>query len=363
MKTKKHIIVSVTNDLHTDQRVAKVCDSLLEMGYQITLLGREVDSSWDLDRKDYEQFRFKLKFNKGPLFYINYNIKLFFYLIKSDADLYLANDLDTLLANYLASKFKKRVLVYDSHEYFTEVPELQKRPLVKSIWEKLENWMLPHIKYVYTVSDSIANVYNKKYFPHFRVIRNLPYYQNNESVERENFIIYQGALNMGRGLEELIAAMPKINANLKIVGSGDIEEQLKKLTNQLQLENKVQFLGRKSPEDLKAITKKAVLGVSLELTLGLNYTYALPNKLFDYIQARVPVLVSNLAEMKKIVNQYQVGRVLNQHNSDKIAEQINEMLVSDFYQDWVNNCDMAAKDLNWENERKKLISLFQSIEQ
>ncbi len=362
MKNQKHIIVSVTNDLNTDQRMVKVCTTLCEMGYEVTLIGREVKDSWALELKDYQQIRFKLKFNKGPLFYINYNIKLFFFLLKSTADIYLANDLDTLLSNYLASKFKKKVLVYDSHEYFTEVPELQNRKIVKSIWEKLESWMLPNIKYVYTVCDSIASVYNKKYFPRFRVIRNLPYYEENQNVTKEQTIIYQGALNVGRGLEQLITAMPHINANLQIVGSGDIENELKKLTQELQLTNKVFFLGRKSPNELKEITKRASLGVSLELPLGLNYTYALPNKLFDYIQARIPVLVSNLPEMKKIVNHYNVGRVLSQHNPKKIAEQINEMLVSDLYNNWVDNCDVAAKDLNWENEQKKLIALFQGIE-
>ena len=133
----KRIIVSVTNDLVSDNRVHKVCTSLESMGNKVLLIGRKFSNSHSVNR-DYKIKRFSLLFNKGPLFYAEYNFRLFFLLLFSRADIYLANDLDTLYANYLASKIRGKVLVYDSHEYFTEVPELIGRNFVRNFGLELK---------------------------------------------------------------------------------------------------------------------------------------------------------------------------------------------------------------------------------
>ena len=162
--------------------------------------------------------------------------------------------------------------------------------------------MLPKLKNTYTVCDSIANYYAEKYQTKFNVIRNLPVKKNSTSFSKLSFdtsgkkiIIYQGALNMGRGLEFIIDTMPFLsNCILIIVGTGDIAKKLKKLVINKNLEKKVKFLGQLPPKKLQTITPLAALGISLEEDLGLNYRYALPNKIFDYIQAEVPILVSDL---------------------------------------------------------------------
>ncbi len=363
MKTaKKRIIVSVTNDLVSDNRVHKVCTSLLKMGFQVLLIGRKLPHSLDVKR-DYSTKRMKLFFRKGPCFYSEYNFRLFVYLLFAKYDILLANDLDSLPANYLASRCKGKTLVYDSHEYFTQVPELINRPRVQKIWERIERMILPKVKHAYTVCTSIANVYREKYGVDFKVVRNLPLSKEPQTPTASSgskMILYQGAVNIGRGLEQAIRAMHHINnAKLVIAGDGDIRIQLQKLVKNEKLENKVEFKGRLPLEELAKLTAQADLGLSIEEDLGLNYRYALPNKLFDYIQARIPVLVTDLPEMAAIVNQYKVGAITDSLEPEVLAQNIQDALNDQAKRkEWKAYLSIAAADLIWEKEEKVIQEIF-----
>ena len=177
----KKIIVSVTSDLVSDNRVHKVCTTLNNMGFEVLLVGRKLPGSLPVDARQYAVKRFNLVFHKGPLFYAAYNFRLYLFLLFSNFDILLSNDLDTLPANFIASKVKNKPLVYDSHEYFTEVPELINRPRVKKVWEWLEKKMIPNIKTAFTVCNSIAKIYEAKYGTPFKVVRNLPFAGSFES--------------------------------------------------------------------------------------------------------------------------------------------------------------------------------------
>jgi len=355
----KKIIVSVTNDLTTDQRVAKICDTLLESDYEVILVGRKLKHSADVNRK-YNTKRFKLLFNKGALFYANYNIYLFLYLLFSRFDVLWSNDLDTLPANFLISKIKSKKIIFDSHEYFTEVPELIGRPTVKKLWKTIERWILPKLQYVFTVSPSIANLYKNEYGIEALLLRNLPKIsgkvniKHNIKIEGKHIVIYQGAINLNRGIEFMVKAMKYIdNAVLYLAGKGDLSGKISNLIKQLNLKDKVIMLGEISLEELKSYTVQADIGLSLEEDKGLNYRYALPNKLFDYIHANIPVLVSNLPEMKNIVEKYQVGEVIEKYDEKHIAEKIKSMLSnSEKMNFWKQNTEKAARQLNWDKEKQ-----------
>ncbi|QOD60470.1 glycosyltransferase [Polaribacter haliotis] len=358
----RKIIVSVTNDLTTDQRVEKVCNSLHRNGYDIYLVGRFLKNSKKIER-NYSIKRFKLLFNSGVLFYAEYNIRLFFFLLFKKKDILLCNDVDTLLPNYIISKIQLKKLVFDSHELFSEIPELANRSKVKRIWLSIENWTIPKLKNNYTVCNSIANYYKNKYNVQFETILNVP---NKKIVEKGVFpfktsqkkiILYQGALNIGRGLELMIETMEYLeNHLLVIIGNGDIYEDLKEKTATLKLNEKVFFLGRKNPEDLKKLTPLADLGFSLEEDLGLNYRFALPNKIFDYIQAEVPVIVSNLPEMKKIATEHKIGEIIEKREPKSLANQIKRILEKDYS----NQLKEAKKTLIWENQEEKLLAIFKN---
>ncbi len=364
MSTRKRIIVSVSNDLSTDQRVQKICASLSNQGYNVLLLGRWRKDSQDFSPEHYQGKRFSLWFNKGPLFYINLNIRLFVHLLFSKSNLLLANDLDVLAANYLASKLKSLPLVYDSHEYFTEVPELVHRPRVKSIWEFIEKRILPKLKHSYTVSPGIADAYYEKYGLKMDLIFNFPRkidVPENLNKDR-NTVIYQGALNVGRGLEELIAAFQHLpNKKLLIAGAGDIENDLKKQVKELGLEKTIIFLGRLSPNELRPYTLGAGLGISIEKDIGLNYRFAVPNKVFDCIQCLTPILYSDLIEVKKIIGAFDLGEELRSYDAKEMAEQIKSMLESNQYEHWQQDARKAREVLNWEHEEKKLKEIFNNI--
>jgi glycosyltransferase involved in cell wall biosynthesis len=361
----KKIIVSVTNDLSTDQRVHKICTSLTEEGHTVTLIGRKLKNSEPLER-NYKTSRMRLLFTKGGLFYAEYNFRLFFKLLFLRKNILVSNDLDTLLPNYLIHKISKTKLVYDSHELFTEVPELIHRPKIQNIWLKIEEWIFPKLKNVITVCDSIATYYNNKYNVRVNVIKNtpvsktvtigtLPFPTNNKKI-----IIYQGAVNIGRGLETMIASMKFLeDCIFLVIGTGDIFNSLQKKVEKLNFNEKVKFLGKIAPDELKRITPLADLGISLEEDLGLNYRYALPNKIFDYIHASVPMIVSDLPEMKKVILENSIGKIIENRQPEKIAETISAIFKDEKqYFIWKSNLKKANKQYNWEKESEKLINIY-----
>ncbi|OSY87253.1 hypothetical protein WH52_12390 [Tenacibaculum holothuriorum] len=360
----KRIILSVTNDLTNDQRVEKVCNTLLQQNYTILLVGRLLKNSPPIQR-EYETKRFRLFFNKGILFYVEYNIRLFFFLLFSKKDIVLANDLDTLLPNYLISKLQKTPLVFDSHELFSEIPELVNKPFKKRVWKSLENYIIPKLKNTYTVCNSIAKHYDSLYHTNFRVLRNVPHQKRGivksditSITKGKKIILYQGAVNIGRGIELMMETVKLLDDYiLLIVGSGDIIKTLQEKTMIENLQNKVVFLGKITPNELQKITPNATVGLSLEEDLGLNYRYALPNKLFDYIQAEVPVITSNLPEMKQIVTKYNVGEILTERTPEKLSSLIEKVANTDYSK----NLEKAKSELIWKNEEKVLIDIFKNL--
>jgi len=354
---KQKIIVSVTNDLTTDQRADKICNTLTNLGFEVLLIGRYYKDSQFIYR-NYETKRFQLWFNNGPLFYVNYNLRLFIFMVFYQPDTLWSNDLDSLPCNFLYAKFKKIPLVFDSHEYFTEVPELINRPLTKGFWKFLERLMVPKLKHVLTVSQSIADLFEKEYNINVQLLRNVPLLAKqsvdveNLKVEEKKIIMYQGAVNVNRGIEQMVKAMLHLeNTILYIAGAGDISDKIKALITSNHLGEKVKMLGRIPLEKLHNYTVQADLGLSLEEDAGLNYRFALPNKVFDYIQAGIPVLVANLPEMKNLVEHYQVGEIIENHTPEHIASKIKGMLYNQVQNPiWKANTKKAAKELNWEKE-------------
>lgn len=366
----KKAIVSVINDLVTDQRVKKTCDTLAQLGFDVLCVGRIKHDSLPLPARNYRMHRMKLMFEKGPLFYMEYNIRLFFFLITHRAGFLFSNDLDTLLPNFLVSKIRHIPLVYDSHEYFTETPELVNRKFVQGVWKTIERMIFPRLKDVITVNDSIAGMFFEHYGIKVNVVRNIPAkpeiltssISTPDLAGRLPVILLQGAgINIQRGAEELVEAMQFVdNARLLIIGGGDVVEQLKHNAKVLQLEEKITFLPKMPYEKLGQYTAQASIGLTLDKDTNINYRYSLPNKLFDYIHAGVPVLASPLVEVKKIVDTWQVGETISSHEPKAIATKINEMLSDrqklDFYRE---NCRKAAEILNWENEKKVLIQIIE----
>jgi len=369
----KKAIVSVINDLNTDQRVHKHALTLGKLGYDVKLVGRKKKDSINLDNRPYITKRFKLIFEKGPAFYSEYNIRLFLFLLFNKSHLLVSNDLDTLLPNFLCSRLKHTDLVYDTHEYFTGVPELENRTTVRNIWKSIEKRIFPRLKTVITVNDSIAKLYHDKYGNNIKVVRNIQPYLNIEELPTrkqlglpidKKIVIMQGAgINIERGYEEAVSAMNYLeNYILLIIGGGDIIEILKKKAADSGLTEKVIFIPRLAYNELMHYTYNADLGMTLDKDTNINYRYSLPNKLFDYIHAGIPVLASPLPEIKKIIEHYDIGDFIKDHEPEHIALTIKSML-GDLkkLEIWKENLKIAAGELCWENEEKHLVNIYEKL--
>jgi glycosyltransferase involved in cell wall biosynthesis len=369
---KPKIVVSVSNDLVTDQRVKKVCQTLHDEGFEILLLGRILPESLPIERP-YKIHRMRLIFRKKVWFYAELNIRLFFKLLFVKKDILVANDLDTLLPNYLIAKLFGKKLVYDSHELFTEIPELMHRPKVRNIWLQIEKRIFPHLKNVITVNSEIASIFEQKYQVYVNVIRNIsPKLTLNIPSEawikqvkgnRKMLIIQGSGINKDRGAEEAVQMMSYLDdVLLLIIGNGDVIPDLKVLIAKLQVEDKVQMIGKLPYLEMLQYTQIADLGLSLDKGTNLNYELSLPNKVFDYIQCKIPLMVSNRKVVAQIVQEAQIGVVFEEHDPKQMADLVKDALYDkERYQMWKTNLNLAAEKFNWENESQILKDIYKHL--
>lgn len=369
---KRKVIASVINNYEGDQRVQKVCNSLLKFGFDIEVVATDHRGKPSFNLP-YQINTIHLTFQKGMMLYADFNFKLFWKLLKISKknDILLANDLDALLPNYWVSKIKGLDLVFDSHEIFSEVPTLYNRKFKKRIWKFLEKSMVPKIKHFYTVSNGYADWFENEYKVRPSVIMNVPVVKPlteilsvalPDIIPGEKILLYQGDINFSRGIDKMIEAMQFIeNAKLWIVGKGPKKEEFEKLTQELNLNEKVKFIGSVPPAQLKLITPKADLGLSLEEDYGISYRYALPNKIFDYTHGGIPILGTNLPEIQNTIEAYQLGRIIGNHEPKHIAEMI-ELMVSEGKEPYAENLKKAAVVFNWENEEQKLQEIYSKLQ-
>jgi glycosyltransferase involved in cell wall biosynthesis len=359
----KHIYFTVTNDLTYDQRMHRICHSLATNGYRVTLIGRKLKNSRPLEQKNFEQKRLKCLFNKGFLFYLEYNTRLFFYLLTISMDAVCAIDLDTILPCLAVSRLKSVKRIYDAHEYFTELKEVRTRPIVKRIWQQVEQFTVPKFRYGYTVSEGLAFQFAQKYKRSYTVIRNLPVLTPFKPVTREEkFLFYGGAVNEARGFEYLIPAMVQIDCKLVVAGDGNFMPQLKSLIEQYKVGHKVELKGMVSPDDLRLYAQKATLGITLAEKEGINQYLALPNKFLDYIHAALPQVAMNYPEYMRINNQYKVAILLDELSIENVARTVNEALNNHpLLEEMQHNCLLARENLYWQKEENVLINFYRTV--
>ncbi len=361
---RNKVIALVSNNIATDQRLIKVGSTLQNNCFDFHLVGTKHRGNPSLDHIPFKSSRTNIFFQKNFLFYAELQLRLLLALIKMPKknSIILANDLDTLIPAKIVSKIYNLPLVVDFHEIFSEMPSLKEGSIQKRVWKLIETQLVPRVKYSYTVSNSYANWFNESYGIEPEIIKNVPKQQKapvqTDKLEHK-VVIYQGAINPSRGIDKMILSMQFLeNTQLWIVGEGPLFEEYKALAKESEVEDKVQFYGKLTPIELKKITPKANLGLSLEEDDGLSYRYALPNKVFDYIQARIPMLgSSDLPEIKELIEKYNIGDLIENHHPEHIATKINSILEID-KQFFLTNLNLASKELNWENQEQKLVKIF-----
>ncbi len=361
----KRIYFTVTNDLIYDQRMDRICQSLAAGGYEVTLVGRRLRDSLPLEEKKFRQKRIRCWFNRGKFFYAEYNIRLFFYLLFRKMDAICAIDLDTILPVYYLSRLKRIPRIYDAHELFTGLKEVATRPAILKAWTRIEKKTVPHFRLGYTVSDSIAAEFNKRYGVQFETIRNVPVLREpgpGMAPPAEKFILYQGAVNEARAFEQLIPAMRMVKAKLLVCGDGNFMPRLKELIRENGVEDKVELKGMLPPAGLRNIAAGAWMGIAVAENTGINQYLALPNKFFDYIHAGLPQVTMNFPEYIKINQQYEVAVLIDNLDPEFLAGTLNNLLEDIVLHDRLKaNCLRARQELNWQQEEKKLLAFYQTV--
>lgn len=367
--SSKTITVSVISDLTTDQRVIRISATLQKMGFNVSVIARSFKNSLPLDVYPFKATRIQCFFRKGIMQYAEFNFKLFFKLMFCKTDYLLANDLDVLIPNYFISKLQNKFLFYDTHEYFTGVPELKNSHIKRKIWKFFENSIFPKLKVVFTVNDSVKNKYFEEYHNEISVVRNVPVTRKINPIklpkkwENKIILLLQGAgVNEGRGGLELLEAMKYLPENylLVFIGSGTQWEIIKQKRIEWSLQDKVEMIDKLPPAELQKYTGLAQIGFSLDSFDDLNCLYNLPNKIFDYMHAGVPIIATAIPEVKYIIEKYKCGVLIESNNAKTIAAAVNNIIGDKNTYEWYKlNCINAAKELCWENESKKLERIYQ----
>lgn len=399
------IIFTVTNDISYDQRMQRICSSLAAAGYQVCIIGVKRPDAIPLAPMglygvNYQQKRLPCFFQSGPLFYLEFNIRLLFVLCSLSYDIACAIDLDTILPVWLATSWRGKKRVYDAHEYFTEMKELRTRTAVQRVWKWIEKLAVPKFKHAYTVNTYLAELFWDAFQIKFEVIRNLPSNQKlptgilkiqsqeadvlaesklnkleNDFIFTSNklnqlihnqfkckFILYQGAVNHGRGFEQLIPAMQWVDAPLLIVGKGNFLKETTALIQQYQLQEKVVIHPPIPPAELKQLTPLAHIGLTIFEAEGVNQYYSLANRFFDYMAAGIPQLCVHYPLYAELVQQYPIALLINDIEPRTISQALNNLLTDDvLYNRLRQECPKAAKVLNWENESIQLIAFYSSL--
>lgn len=365
----KKIIVSVISDVVTDQRVQKECNTLHNAGYKVLVLGRKSKNTFLLNKLPYKVIRFQNIFRRGPFMYLVFNTQIFFYLLFQRTDVLWANDLDTLLPNFIISRFKNCKLVYDSHEYFTQSVY---NKTSRKIWHRLEKLLFPRLKNIITVNNSIKRIYVEEYKIPVTVIRNVPYKHFLVPVKKpllpahKKKLIMQGmGLNENRGAEEAVLAMQFLpeDFHLYFIGSGTIINTLKQMVRDLHLTSKITFVGVMAYDELMTYTNQCFLGLIFEkIDVSDQHLFALPNKFFDYIKAGIPILSSKAIEIASLIEYYDMGDTFDSFEPHAIADKIVSISKNEQqYHRWKKNTVNAAADLCWENEEKILIEFMDDL--
>lgn len=365
----RRLLFAVTTDLNYDQRMQRICASLAAGGgYQVLLVGREWHGSQPLTAQPYQQHRLRCWFTRGKLFYLEYNLRLLFYLLgRRGFAAYGCADLDAALPVWLRARLGGRPFVYDAHELFTEVPEVVARPAIRRLWLAVERFVVPRATLAYTVGPALARLFEQRYGRPFGTVRNISRLAADAppAPPAGGYILYQGALNAGRGLEALLDAMPLVAARLVICGEGDLSQPLRERAAALGLlsSGRVEFRGYVLPAELRRVTQEARVGISVLDNLGLSYYYSLANKFFDYLHAGVPQLISPFPEYLALNEQYEVAEVVPELTPAALAAALNRLLRDEpaRYAALSRNCQRARQALNWQQEEQTLLGLYAAL--
>ncbi|MBS1771810.1 MAG: glycosyltransferase [Bacteroidetes bacterium] len=341
----------------------RICTTLAENGYDVTIVGFKRKDSKPLIDRPYKQKRLPIIAEQGKLLYIDFWTKLFFFLVFRPVDIYCCIDLDTILPVFFASLIRGKKRVHDAHELFVELKEVISRPGISRMWNAIANYAVPRFPVGYTVGAGIVKELKKRYDVDYGLVRNITVLKPVIIPEKkEKYILYQGAVNVGRRFEQLIPAMQYVNAPLIICGAGNFFEEAKALAKQYGVENKITFKGYVPPDELRNYTLHAWVGITLFEETSLSNRLSLANRFFDYMHNGVPQLCIKYEEYEHVNNEFEVASLIDNPTPEGIAKAINELLTNEAYHNRLEqNCLKAREKYCWQHEAQTLLNIYNKL--
>ncbi|MBC8296548.1 MAG: glycosyltransferase [Pelagibacterales bacterium] len=362
---KKTVGIIFLGDFFVDSRCINMVDSILNSGNDAWVIDLNNNSS-ESNYRNSKIYHVNLKCKKNSPFRFFYFYKNASSILKNlQFDILIAGDLFSL--SLVCKYYKKKIrLVYDSRELYTKLAGLSKKPLNQIFWSFFEKHFIKKVN-VIMVTAKTDGQYLKSLYGNLNIklIKNLP--PQKLSPSRNNklrdilknynskILLYQGGLQQGRGLKSMINLLPHLkNCITVLIGSGTMKQELLDYAVKKGVSDRFFIINSVPYEDLLNLTAGADIGFALIEPYSQSYIQALPNKLFEYLLAEIPVIVSNFPEMEKVVEKYKVGRAVEPYNLMKQIEVIKEMLKESNYKKYVQN--ISKCNLIWESQHKLFIN-------
>ncbi len=362
--SRARILHLVSTDLLYDQRVQRISASLAER-YDVTVLGHEKHSSLALPDHPASRYRVSTLSRSGPRFYYEMNRAMISWAKGKSYDLVVSNDLDTLWAGRQISESAGAQLGIDAHEYFTAVPELVSKPVKRAIWTQLGKTYIPACTLRYTCTRSLAKTMTTKYGGDWGLVRNMPLLDTpvDAAAKRDQFtVIYQGAVNEGRGVELMLAALQKIpDIRLVVAGEGDLSSQMRNLAVKLGVMDRVDFMGYLVPSALRKLTAQCHVGINLLSATSANYQVSLANKFFDYVHAEIPAIHMAFPEYESMIQEYNVGILTQTYTVESLVSALHHLRDDKVRSHYQSACIRAKKLWNWQSEQERLYALYDAV--
>jgi glycosyltransferase involved in cell wall biosynthesis len=292
-------------------------------------------------------------------------------MVKSKPDVVHAHDVNTLPTAWLASVLTRSPLVYDAHEISTD---REGYASFRSLVGCVEKHLMPRAVGTITTTDTRAKFFARAYgVPRPLVLQNRPRFTSVARSQRIRdelnlketwpIVLYQGGLQQGRGLERLVEASAEVpHAYFVFIGGGRLESILEERARFLGLEDRVHFIPTVSLADLPSYTASADIGVQPIENTCLNHFSTDSNKLFEYMMAGLPIIASDLPEVRKVVSKFNMGLLVKPGHTGELVEALNKLVKDPILcSQFRLNSLRAAKFLNWEAQEHNLIELYEKI--
>ncbi|MEM1096585.1 MAG: glycosyltransferase [Bacteroidota bacterium] len=370
------VLFALTGDVRRNSRALKQLRALGGMGLDTTVLTLGAGPT-PPDLPNVQLVSVELPPARGPRHFWNVHRVFKQHAEQFSARVYHASDLYVLHALHQARQHRhsSAKLVYDARECYPHVASTAGRPWVTAVWERVERRGLRHTNAVFTVSDSIADWMAATYGGRRpQLMHNVPAYQ---SVARTNYlrehldlsedipiVLHQGQMRKHRGCGWLVEAMAHVpGAHLVFLGRGAEQLVLEARADAIGISPRVHFMPPVPPDALLRVTTSADIGVTLLEDVCLNHRYALPNKLFEYIMAGLPVVASDLPECRRVVVPSGVGQVVEPTDTAQLAATLREMLAhrADWRRQVRQGASAVFETFSWEAASQRLTETYAAL--